>query len=237
MNGTRKMSEQKSFEENFLLNQSKELLTFRERNTNNIISSSNAYSTFLGLAATALALFIDFQEPTSQGERINLIEQIIMIFAGIAILLYGCFIYRHIWSFFINQTIYTRKLNMTRAYLSKEKISPFRVLLPTSSESPGFDDLGHLGEKFSENGVVSWIRIANSLVVFLLVIGFITLINRIAFLGGLLKTLVLIISIILAIAGFFTSYALHDKFDRSRIIKAEEYWNVSFKKWKWEKTT
>jgi len=61
MNFNRNTRDQNNFEEQFLLNQSKELLTFRERNTNNIISSSNAYLTFLGLAATALALFVDFQ--------------------------------------------------------------------------------------------------------------------------------------------------------------------------------
>jgi len=147
-----------------------------------------------------------------------------MVFAGIAIFLYGCFIYRHIWSFFINQTIYTRKLNMTRAFLSKERISQCKVLLPISSEIPGFNEMGHLKQEFSKKGEVSWIRLANSIVIFLTILGFLTLLNKLNLPCGFLRIFYIWISIIFSFIGFMTSYFLHNNYDQKIINGAENYW-------------
>jgi hypothetical protein len=205
-----------------LLRQSQELMTLRERSTSNITSSSNAFLTFLGLVSAALALFIketgldDFSFP----------KLIILISVGLAVFWYGCFIHHHIWAFFINQIFYTRKINLTRAYLIRGQKMLKRILLPTEGDTPGFNDQGVLKEEFSKIGVVHWIKCTNIVVVSLLSYAISMLV-----LGShcMNASNNICISLIIAIIGAGIALIFHDIHEKKVQNNARDKWSDEIK--------
>jgi hypothetical protein len=217
-----------------LFKQLEELMILRERSIENIYSSSNSYLTFLGLTITALAIFIDISNPNDVIERIELIKHIILVFIGIAVCFYGWFIYHHIWSFYVGQIKYTKMINMTRAYLTKELEMSEKLLLPTSRNRPSFDDQGYLGKKFSKNGVVSWIKWANSIIAFLTIFAFVTLFEWIPAIRGseIFRLYAIIMAFISSLIGAVWIQLIHNRFNREFLRKAKKDWikNIACKK-------
>lgn len=202
-----------------LLKQSDELMILRERSINNIISSSNSFLTFLGLVGTALAVFINKSNSNKP------VEHIVLIIAGIVVFSYGCFIYHHIWSFYVNQIIYTRKLNLTRAYLVRNRDFVRRILLPLDGDTPEFNKQGHLGEDFSKKGTVSWIKWINSVSMSMLVFAFLSFYPSILNLPWFVKIIFIQLSLIFGIFGGILTFLGHEKHDKDILKKAEEEWN------------
>lgn len=188
-----------------LLKQAEELFSLRERNIQNIGSSASSYFTVLGLILTALAILLDQQDLA----HIDPFLYIVLIIAGIAIYCFGWFTRKNIWSSYVNQLFYTRKLNMTRFYLAKIINTDIEkhILLPIDGNTPKFDEKGFLGQTFSKDDVVRVLTFTNTFTVFATVFGITMLIlNN---LGGI--HIIISIGAAFGVAGII--YDNHDQYD------------------------
>ncbi len=212
-----------AIDDRILLKQSEELFSLRERNINNIGSSANSFFTFLGLVLTALAIFLDDNDPT----LINSTQHIVLIIAGIIVFGFGIFTRQNIWSSYTNQIYYTRMLNMTRAYLIYDRSLTNKILLPIRSDEPEFDTKGFLGQKFSKNDIVVVLKWINSFVFAITIYAFLTLISRQELLQKyeILKNISTFpINLFLILFIFYSCMIVHNEYDENIKIKAENEW-------------
>jgi hypothetical protein len=212
-----------------LFKQADELLSLRERSIQNIGASSSAYFTVLSLVFTALALFLKTEKSTF----LNPFQQKIIIIAGVAVFFFGWIIRKNIWSSYVNQIFYTRMLNMTRAYITENQDMSDQILLPVRGDEPEFDKKGFIGQMFSKNDVVCWIKWTNSVVMGLLIFavsmfGFKKVVDLIPVKSCWVGISKIIASLTFGVTGFFWGlviYLLQEKYDKKVEKIAAEEWS------------
>jgi hypothetical protein len=194
-----------------LMNEYHELSNLRERSIKNIEETTRTYVTFIGFVITATALLKE--------SYFNSNNQVVMMLIILLAILVGVNTYHSIISSNINQTIYTRELNLTRKFLSNYRELKNKILLPINGDEPNFDNLGIIEEKFSINGSLALIKIINCLMAGVLIFFLIYLISCMHNYFFYLP-----IEIDAVFITFIISFCLHNNHHKEMIAKGESKW-------------
>jgi hypothetical protein len=200
-----------------LLNEYKELSLLRERSIKNIEECIRTYITFLGFVITSIAI-------GSTGENSG--KTIIQTTTIAVAILVGIFIHHWIISSNINQTMYTRKLNLTRKYIIDKRRIDRLIHLPTSGDRPNFDNLGFFGEKLSVHGVLGLVKIINGILSGVLLVYIFLLIRSIPANIFFYSPEFWIQTLFIGVVIVSLVFCLHNCHNQKMIERAEKQWAI-----------
>ena len=208
-----------------------ELTKLRENSIESMNSTYKAYVNFLSILAAGIGVFFAIGINDS-GELIFLDFPLFWLTAlatGFAIFFFGVYIFNLEVVTHINQTEYTKKINMTRRYLTD--VSWNNILLPRYAKRPMFGQFTSLEEDISKKGVVAFLKWVNSIVIFItLLIPFLCIRHFQSnyhrhILFEIETCFWLIILLLIPFIAIVLSFIWHDDYFKNMISLARKKWN------------